>query len=41
MYMYLQYRTDGSTNPTKRTALIAAFAGMGGMTLAPAILVYS
>eukprot|EP01043_Picozoa_sp_COSAG02_P035461 COSAG02_NODE_2541_length_8576_cov_3.531202_10_plen_99_part_00 len=41
MYAYLQYYTDANTNPTKRTALIAAFAAMGGMTLAPAILVYS
>lgn len=41
MYFYLQYYTDENTNPTKRTALIAGFAGMAGMTLAPAILVYS
>ena len=41
MYMYLMNYTDASTNPTKRTALIGAFAGMAGMTLAPAILVYS
>ena len=41
MYFYLMWYTDSSTNPTKRTALIGAFAGMTGMTLAPAILVYS
>merc|ERR1719231_218964 len=41
MYFYLLRYTDESTNPTKRTALIGGFAGMAGMTLAPAILVYS
>jgi hypothetical protein len=41
MYYYLLNYTDANTNPTKRTALTAAFAAMGGMTLAPAIMVYS
>lgn len=34
-------KTDLTTNPMTRTALLAAMTGFGGMTLAPAMLVYS
>lgn len=41
LYYYLLNYTDPSTNPTKRTALVATFAALGGMTLAPAVMVYA
>lgn len=39
--MYLMYRTDENTNPVLRTGVLALFAGMQGLTLAPAILTFT
>ena len=40
-YMYLQMRTDERTNPTKRAALLGACTMFAGMSLTPALVVYS
>ena len=39
--MYLKMKTDQYTNPTTRTLLLGTCAAFGGMSLTPALLMYS
>lgn len=41
VYLYLKFRTDQYTNPTKRTLLMGTCAGLTGMALTPMMLFYS